>query len=772
MAYRYTIVSRNRGADPYANVPLNVYIPGAAIKSVWEPMYVPRNQSLYTYIHKVVTDRVKASAIHIKEGLVYESKAAVWNNPLPSFDFSTRGQLNNFGGGTTTNKNTRRAGGVNPRNASLENAISGEKARLNRIWTNAYPAISKMRRQRNASGKLVGPQTAWEKKINAHGKANATQAEIEEKETRIGHKFLPVFLKNPGYYTAVKFSTLELRKYPAIFGLGKGKTFIEVDAIIHTIDKNGKHRFKLGELKKELGETGEEQAQQLRKAATLLRKWSIEILGTVPDIELYFAAGAAESFTAAGYSFNSEVGKNVQNWTPAYINSQVRGSSNHIVAIRTPVYLLTAVGFADLIRIHPDRMNKIRSGLTEAEEIPEQLKRLFLNKKITDEDIIPFLSCSLPAGRFRDAGIADILNNNEKLYINFSKLFFVPAQNDFARRFQAAIPSHWALKDQDKMHPTAALARVTESLGFIDYMEKKLQNGRVAPNKQSAVKKEIIQHYRYIVSTNLSRYLKNKNAIAARLAAYGNNSMNNGSAPNYNNPKFLKRAIRGGSMGQRNYVKRTGVNQFGRPTYIEKTRQGPPAIGSKKVSANNFMNEAKRAFLYRKGAGKILTTNYGPINNASVGNMSNTKLFQWVLQIKNALNRRTAIPTNTFNKYRQILNSTVRTRNVAVNWPGANEEKVARAQAMRNALRTKAAELRELLNNHARIMAAAPAAGRAGPAKRPTGGAPPRAAPQPTRPSSGRARAVNYAAISGANGNGNGNGNANGLPAKKRSRGN
>ena len=110
----------------------------------------------------------------------------------------------------------------------------------------------------------------------------------------------------------------------------------------------------LFELKKELGESGEEQAQQLRKAAALLRKWYYEILGIIPEIELYFAAGAASSFVASGFSYNSEVGKNVQNWTNTHIRSQVVSARDHIKYIRTPVYLLTAQGFADLIRIEDD----------------------------------------------------------------------------------------------------------------------------------------------------------------------------------------------------------------------------------------------------------------------------------------------------------------------------------------------------------------------------------------------------------------------------------
>jgi len=110
---------------------------------------------------------------------------------------------------------------------------------------------------------------------------------------------------------------------------------------------------------------GEEEAQQLRKVAGLLRKWTLQSVGALPVVELYFAAGAASNFTR--YEFTRE---------KAYLNTSnddiikkamtARNGSYIPVYRQVPIHLLTGRGFANFVHLDHKRVVKMTTAATKA----------------------------------------------------------------------------------------------------------------------------------------------------------------------------------------------------------------------------------------------------------------------------------------------------------------------------------------------------------------------------------------------------------------------
>ena len=132
MAYASTIGGGK--FSRFANIPLNLYVAPEIRKEVWAPIEVPRHEILYGPVSKQLNQLPKPSAMHIREGHTYESRAIVLNNPLHPVEISDWGQLNNLGGGSGTNtKNKeakkaanarRRASSTRPRRSIVCSSVS------------------------------------------------------------------------------------------------------------------------------------------------------------------------------------------------------------------------------------------------------------------------------------------------------------------------------------------------------------------------------------------------------------------------------------------------------------------------------------------------------------------------------------------------------------------------------------------------------------------------------------------------------------------------
>ena len=118
--------------------------------------------------------------MHIKEGLVYESKGAVWNNPLATFDIGDRGQLNNYGGGGRANKrsNAPRNRTTDPRSVKFSNAMQREQERLEAIW------VSKFGPPQRRSPNSKKEKTTWEKDVTKFSSTHPIDGEIDVKDFR------------------------------------------------------------------------------------------------------------------------------------------------------------------------------------------------------------------------------------------------------------------------------------------------------------------------------------------------------------------------------------------------------------------------------------------------------------------------------------------------------------------------------------------------------------------------------------------------------------
>ena len=370
----------------FTQIPTNVYVAPELRNKVWQPIEGTRHQLLYTEVSKHFNELPKPSGMHIREGHTFESRAVVLNNPLHPVEISEWGQLNNLGGGgkgsvvnakTPASRATRKTA-INNRGALFDTAIQNLRnqidAAIKRLTGANRPGKAPEAPPRGSSAANRTAYTAEKKRYSeqeakwkramkdvASNPAYSHLKPIPEdvEKYKKGHANLINLFKTGGYFVAPKLATLELRTSPTIYQMGKGENYIELDGLIYNKAQN---RIIILELKKGKGVSGAEDAQQMRKAAALFRKWGLEITGRVPTVELYFAAGAAESFASAKtYSFNLEK-NNVQNWPARKIEEAVLAQPNRIVYIRTPIFLLTGMGIADLLRIDPKKMTQVMAA--------------------------------------------------------------------------------------------------------------------------------------------------------------------------------------------------------------------------------------------------------------------------------------------------------------------------------------------------------------------------------------------------------------------------
>ena len=535
--YSKTIAGRRN--NPRSNIPAELYVSPDLLQSLWEtPMQITRGLLTEEVISKQLADIIKGSAMHIKEGHVYEGMAAVWDNPLKPIDISKWGELNNIGGG-----------GMGTRNANFKEKIIKETRRAMALARAALgsppPETPKTKYQA-----YWGQVTKWESTHREDARPDGWPPGDGEKPnwdgpaTR-GHRFMPLIFKgNANYFVAPKFSTVELRLTSA-FKKGKGQEFIELDGLIHIKMPDDTHKFMILELKKGLGVKGAQDAEQMRKGAMLLRKWGYELTGKVPIVELYFAAGAADSFSSGrdGYEYQSE-SNSVQDWTPQQVQRAVEGAHNHLVYLRTPVFLLTGIGFADLLRIDTHRIAKIRSALTEASNITD-LAKWFRNKDEWDFfEPVNYLLKRVGLGvqrkgNFEIATREDVAKiGGRQLYIDLYKLV---TEN---KEFRAMVPEHWR-PDPKKIIPASALARVSEGLLYINALTRKIAKPGQKNNKKAELTKDLISYYKYLLSNRYSKFLKPN--VAAKLRTNLGVLTGKGAGENVPSPtvntKFYKRII-------------------------------------------------------------------------------------------------------------------------------------------------------------------------------------------------------------------------------------
>jgi hypothetical protein len=515
--YSKTVASRSKTNSP---PPKHLYVAPDILEKTWAPLPVIRNGRLHNPWRKRVTDLGKASAAHVKEGLIYESRAVIWNNPLRPVEISGWGFLNNISGGT-----------ANTRNAGFKAALDSIKSKIAAHLNKEFPPLPPGAAKKNTN--------ARESKIKKYQSANPIWKYPSEELTKRGHDYVRVLMKRSGYFVAPKFSTLELRDDPIVFGKGKGDNFIELDGLIHDVKSN---KFIILELKKGYGKKGEEEAQQMRKAAALLRKWSYEINGTVPTIELYFAAGAATNYK--NYEFNSEInGGSVQDYSSSQIRRMISAKPNHLVYVRTPVNLLLGVGLANLLRIDPRRVRNIVNSLANTTGGWNASSNYLGRLRTSSNKIIPFLYYNSNLTRKANANNAK-KNTGSNLYFNV-KNFALKNPN-----FLKLIPNQWHPKAKNK--PTNMLARVSEDILYIKGREEKL-----AKTNDPKIRKDIVSHIQLLLSNKYKNYVKpsTREKLTAKLARYGGNVLTKAPSPE-RTTKYYSRVLKARQIAPTKYFKR------------------------------------------------------------------------------------------------------------------------------------------------------------------------------------------------------------------------
>lgn len=574
--YSKTVAARSKTNSPPKS---HLYVAPDILSKTWATLPVMRGGRLNNPWQKRVANLSKATAAHVKEGLMYESRAVVWNNPLRPVEISGWGFLNNISGGSS---NTRNAGFA----LALKSINDGVDAHIN----SKFPPLSQDALKKNID--------ARSKKIKDYQSANPMWKYPSEDLTKRGHDYVRVLMKRSGYFVAPKFSTVELRGDPTVFSKGKGDNFIELDGLIRDVKSN---KFIILELKKGYGKKGEEEAQQMRKAAALLRKWSYEITGTVPTIELYFAAGAATNYK--NYEFDSEMnGGSVQDYSTSQIRRMISAKPNHIAYVRTPVNLLLGVGLANLLRIDPTRVRNIVNSLSGATRGWNSSSNYLGKLRTSSNKVIPFLYLNANA-RTRTNATNAKKNTGPDLYFNIKS--FANANPNFMR----LIPNHW--KPGTKNKTTNVLARISENILYIKGREAKLARGN-----DPEIRKNIVTHLQLLLSNKYKNYVKPSTLekLKVKLAQYGGKADTKAASPE-RNTKYYSRVLKARQVVPTKYYKReTGE-------YKKKPVGKSVKYGASKVRPEALVPEFEFG---RKRTGY----NIGNITAANVAEMSTEEIMR------------------------------------------------------------------------------------------------------------------------------------------------
>jgi hypothetical protein len=321
------------------------YVTNKAIDDLWKPLVVSPHEKPSTAFQRRLQELGKKSGLEIREGHAYEGKAALFNNPFKVIDLESLekyGQLNNM-----------------------------TDAEMQTIQTQRQKVVDLV-----DGGKVVKKEVpAWTKSekdayFETHPKDGALyKANLKALQT--GRTLFRKILKYGGHFNKAHVASVEWLIYnESVWGKGKGTFWLDPDYLAYEPPSQGRPggRWVVIELKKGYGKMGEEEAQQLRKVAGLLRKWTLQSLGTLPVVELYFAAGAASNFTR--YEFTRE---------KAYLNTSnddaikkammTRNGSYIPVYRQVPIDLLTGRGFANFVHLNHRRVVNITTAATEAYDI-------------------------------------------------------------------------------------------------------------------------------------------------------------------------------------------------------------------------------------------------------------------------------------------------------------------------------------------------------------------------------------------------------------------
>jgi hypothetical protein len=544
-------IAGNRKAPP----PRQLYVAPELLQSIWEPLLVSRRQLMDNPWQKRVGDLQKSSAAHVKEGLIYESRAVVWNNPLRPVDISGWGQLNNITGL-----------GAKPSDKEFITAFDAINTEID----------SHLNKEVGALG--IEKPTARQKAIH---KAKITKYLTNHAEwkhpslglTKKGHDYVRILMKRGGYFVAPKLSTLELRNDMDIFKKGKGDNYIELDGLIHDVKAN---KFIILELKKGLGKKGEEEAQQMRKAAALLRKWSWEILKKVPIVELYFAAGEASAFEE--YNYNSEKNAGVQNWSPSQIQRSIEKAPNHIAYIKTPVNLLLGFGLADFLRLNPDRVRNIVNRLSSVTRGWDASNDYLEKLRSSDDAIIPYLYTDkglTQKPRFPKAPLGG------KLFFDIKS--FALANPDFLK----TIPTQWL--PVAKFQPTNILSRIAETTLYIKQREAKMNRPGINNATKASIKSNLVSHIKLLLSNKYKNIVKptTRAKLENKLRLYGGVVQPVVNSPG-RNTKYYSRVLKGRQMGKAKYFK---LKPGGNSGSIKKKSVERIKFGSNKVRTGGIVAE-------------------------------------------------------------------------------------------------------------------------------------------------------------------------------------
>lgn len=634
------------------NIPGQIFISPDLLHELWSPMVAPKkSQTLVGYVSKRFDSVAKASAQHIREGLVYESRGIVANNPLHPVEISGWGQLNNLGGGglgalnkakTPASRGARNTKMAN-RNAKFDASIKelrnkilaeiekgiGSPRPLEPIEPKNKTNKANMAAYRKKTADYNKALTAWNLRMRAFIKKpeNSHLAPIPENisKYRDGHKNLILFFKRGGYFVAPKLATLELRFRPEILKIGKGEDYIELDGLIYDKASN---KVIILELKKELGASGPEDAIQMRKAATLFRKWGYEITGRVPTVELYFAAGAAEHFTSNGYSFNLEKNNNtkvsrvVQNWTPRHIQTAIAARADHIVYVRTPVYLLTGIGLGDLLRIDPGKIAQIRDALTLTIRQLQMFAGFFEDKKITTPSIKPYVVKHV-GGTLKDpvyapATAADF-NSSVQMYLDIGSM----AVRD--PEFSKLVPPHWKPKTgNNNTLPTMKLAKIAEGMLYINALKRKLAKPNLNNAKRTQLEKEYMNYHELLLSNKYANFVREnqKVKLRAELARLGVTAPRAVVASPTQNAKFYSRILKQAKQQPVAYFKRNKSSS----EIAGRTKQAAASKNVKYGYSKVADSEILPNYLFKKGA----NVNLGNVSANNVMNANSSTITRWL----------------------------------------------------------------------------------------------------------------------------------------------
>ena len=326
------------------------YVTNKAVDDLWKPLVISPHEEPSTAFQRRLQELGKKSGLEIREGHAYEGKAALFDNPFKVIDLESLekyGQLNNMTDAEMQTIQTQRQ--------KVVDLVDGT------------PVV------KNAGGKVIKKEVpAWTKsEKDAYFETNPKDGALYKanlKALQTGRTLFRKILKHGGHFNKAHIASVEWLIYnEPVWSKGKGTFWLDPDYLAYEPPSEGKPggRWVVVELKKGYGKMGEEEAQQLRKVAGLLRKWTLQSMGALPVVELYFAAGAASNFTR--YEFTRE---------KAYLNTTndatikkamtTRNGTYIPVYRQVPIHLLTGRGFANFVHLDHKRVVKMTTAATKA----------------------------------------------------------------------------------------------------------------------------------------------------------------------------------------------------------------------------------------------------------------------------------------------------------------------------------------------------------------------------------------------------------------------